>query len=93
MERLKLSKTINGLLHCRERNFSCAVCPYQYEQHRRTDECLWARINEMIELSKENIPVQAEWSKNIPYCGECGGILDSTEEVNFCPKCGQAVIW
>lgn len=52
-------------------------------------------VKEIYDLLKEQKHEQilVEWSKDIPYCGNCGERLDISDEVNYCPKCGQEVKW
>lgn len=83
----------------------CDGCPYDYDCD--VDEEVAVRLlNDAIALLKAQEPVMVEEraGTNTINCPKCGQqfarvgrdesiYLDTDEEPNYCPKCGQAVKW
>ena len=77
------------------RERSCSECPYEHD-----DSCLETVFDDMLELLKEQEPVEPDGDN----CGECGYTLHRInydgpgkelrhEWFRFCPSCGRMVKW
>ena len=106
-EHEKLEKIIKELECCVSLNNNwpkCTNCDYADEFHNYDCETYLLRDALMLLKAQEPVIVEERADTGTINCPKCGQqfarvgrdksiYLDTDEEPNYCPKCGQAVKW
>lgn len=92
---MDMEKVIKGLEICYCPPAKCEDCPY----HDLPDEqsCNDTLCLDALSLLKKQEPLEPITDGNehihVFRCRKCNRILQRNNEMDYCPKCGQAVKW